>query len=222
MNELLYQTIIHETKNSFTILKNSMKILETRHPDLGSDNRWRDMREELTDMLSLFQDAAYLKEDISITKRAHSLPDFLNECIRKCGIDQTYQNIHILRRYQPDFPAVFFDGHSLSHAVTNLLKNAAEAILACPEYRAGTQTGIITVQASFDETNVILHIADNGCGIPMQHQAPAITPFQSTKEGGTGLGLVITERILNAHDGSLQLLPLKQGTDVRIIFPIHP
>ena len=102
------------------------------------------------------------------------------------------------------------DRHQLGQAVTNILKNAAEAIEARaanaePDYR-----GIIGVDVSEDEKFITIAVSDNGIGLP-QDRERILEPYVTTREKGTGLGLAIVNKIVEEHGGEMNFSSLEEG-----------
>jgi len=113
-----------------------------------------------------------------------------------------------------------FDRRLLSQAVTNIVKNATEAIAAVPENERGQ--GQISVL--LDDTHpdyLILAVTDNGKGFPVEGRQRLLEPYMTTREGGTGLGLPIVAKILEEHGGGMELVdnPAGRGGQVRMWIP---
>jgi two-component system nitrogen regulation sensor histidine kinase NtrY len=96
-----------------------------------------------------------------------------------------------------------FDRRLISQALTNIVKNATEAIGAVPAATLGR--GRIAVTARRDGKDVVIDVIDNGIGLPKENRARLLEPYVTTREKGTGLGLAIVGRILEEHGGNLEL-----------------
>ncbi len=96
-----------------------------------------------------------------------------------------------------------FDRRLISQALTNIIKNATEAIGAVPPAELGR--GRITVSAWRDGKEAVIDVIDNGIGLPKENRARLLEPYVTTREKGTGLGLAIVGRILEEHGGRLEL-----------------
>ena len=127
--------------------------------------------------------------------------------------DTVRQAVFLLRVAHPDIdfdvelegetmPARF-DRRLISQALTNIVKNAAEAIGAVPPAELGR--GRIMVRAERDGKDVVIDVIDNGVGLPKENRARLLEPYVTTREKGTGLGLAIVGRILEEHGGRLEL-----------------
>jgi two-component system nitrogen regulation sensor histidine kinase NtrY len=96
-----------------------------------------------------------------------------------------------------------FDRRLISQALTNIIKNATEAIEAVPPETLGK--GRIEVVAARDGDDIIIDVIDNGIGLPKVARARLLEPYVTTREKGTGLGLAIVGRVLEDHGGKLEL-----------------
>ena len=112
------------------------------------------------------------------------------------------------------------DERMLGQALTNVLKNAAEAVAARlagaktgAKGRSGAKTvGRIRVRLVSDEAGVAFEVEDNGVGLPAKDRDRLTEPYVTTREKGTGLGLAIVKRILEDHGGELELTDARKGS----------
>jgi signal transduction histidine kinase len=103
------------------------------------------------------------------------------------------------------------DGFRLKQAVLNLLLNALQATPA---------GGHVVVSASGDERRLAVAVSDDGEGMSPETREKAFTPFFTTREGGTGLGLPLVRRIVEEHGGSVEIASTPgRGTTVTTVFP---
>jgi two-component system, NtrC family, nitrogen regulation sensor histidine kinase NtrY len=127
--------------------------------------------------------------------------------------DTVRQVVFLLRVAHPDIdfdvalaaetmPARF-DRRLISQALTNIIKNATEAIAAVSPAELGR--GRIVVRANREGKNVVIDVIDNGIGLPKENRSRLLEPYVTTREKGTGLGLAIVGRILEEHGGRLEL-----------------
>ena len=107
------------------------------------------------------------------------------------------------------------DREHLFRVMSNLMRNAVQALET-----SETPNGRITVSAHREGRKVIVDVSDNGPGIPPKAREHLFKAFQaSTKKGGTGLGLVIAQELIQAHGGSLTLVESGRGALFRIEMP---
>ncbi|MDL4619322.1 two-component system sensor histidine kinase AtoS [Citrobacter amalonaticus] len=112
-------------------------------------------------------------------------------------------------------PAIVADRELLKQVILNILINAVQAISARGEIRIRTWQYSATQQA--------VMIEDNGCGIDIALQKKIFDPFFTTKASGTGLGLALSQRIINAHQGDIRVASIPGcGATFTLILPINP
>jgi two-component system nitrogen regulation sensor histidine kinase NtrY len=117
-----------------------------------------------------------------------------------------------------------FDRRLISQALTNIIKNATEAIEAVPAETLGK--GRIDVVAARDNEDIVIDVIDNGIGLPKVSRARLLEPYVTTREKGTGLGLAIVGRVLEDHGGRIELndaadlRPGARGAWMRLRFAI--
>jgi two-component system nitrogen regulation sensor histidine kinase NtrY len=104
---------------------------------------------------------------------------------------------------QADAMPARFDRRLISQALTNIIKNATEAIAAVPAAELGR--GHIMVSARREGREAVVDVVDNGIGLPKENRARLLEPYVTTREKGTGLGLAIVGRILEEHGGRIEL-----------------
>jgi two-component system nitrogen regulation sensor histidine kinase NtrY len=106
------------------------------------------------------------------------------------------------------------DATMIGQALTNLIKNAGEAIEAYQEKAPPGFSPEIRVSLDADDTGAVIRIMDNGTGLPPD-RARLFEPYVTTRDKGTGLGLPIVKKIIEEHGGTLALLdaPIFDGND---------
>ena len=103
-----------------------------------------------------------------------------------------------------------FDRRLISQALTNIIKNATEAIEQVPPEELGK--GRIEVIAGRHDEDILIDVIDNGIGLPKVARARLLEPYVTTRAKGTGLGLAIVGRVLEDHGGRIEL---KDASDFR-------
>jgi two-component system nitrogen regulation sensor histidine kinase NtrY len=119
-----------------------------------------------------------------------------------------------------------FDRRLISQGLTNIIKNAGEAIAAVPADQLGK--GRIVVSAQRDGTDIVIDVVDNGIGLPKENRSRLLEPYVTTRDKGTGLGLAIVGKILEEHGGGIELrdaaekFPGQRGAWMRLRFAAEP
>jgi signal transduction histidine kinase len=127
----------------------------------------------------------------------------------------THTGIKVEWTPDPQVPRIMLDPGRLKQVLWNLISNAAEAM---------PDGGVIVAQTGFekDSGSVTVEIADVGEGIDEEHIEQVFDPFFTTKREGVGLGLVNARSLVEAHGGTLELLPRDgRGTRAMIRLPIQ-
>jgi two-component system nitrogen regulation sensor histidine kinase NtrY len=115
-----------------------------------------------------------------------------------------------------------FDRRLISQALTNIIKNATEAIAAVPSAELGR--GRINVTTMREESDIVIDVVDNGIGLPKENRSRLLEPYVTTRDKGTGLGLAIVGKIIEDHGGRIELrdagerTPGARGAWVRLRF----
>jgi signal transduction histidine kinase len=130
------------------------------------------------------------------------MKDLLQECVRQFD-DPMWS---VVFEIEPDLPPVWGDRGLLVQALLNLIINAKEAM---------PDGGRVAVQVRFSPFSTLngqihraveINVIDEGSGIPPENRERIFDPFFTTKRQGTGLGLALTHKIINAHGGSIELI----------------
>ena len=101
----------------------------------------------------------------------------------------------------------------IKQVLLNVIVNAIQSLSGAGEIR------ILT--AAHGEHAVMLRVSDNGCGIPLAIRERIFDPFFSTKPSGTGLGMAIARRIVESHQGSIEIDSVEgQGCSVTLVLPV--
>ena len=123
------------------------------------------------------------------------------------------RGVTIKTRLARQLTATPVDATQLQQVLVNLVKNAVQAM---------TTGGTLTLQTGENSDSVWVSVADTGGGIPQEQINRIFEPFYTTKKKGSGLGLMIVQRIVRAHNGRIELdSHVGRGTTFRIWLPLH-
>jgi len=148
-------------------------------------------------------------------------PQDLAELVRAQVFSQRVANPDIAIELKEPLPeaSAMADGRMLAQALTNILKNAAEAVHARLE-AAPKPAGRIRVRMGLADDLITIEVEDNGVGLPEKDRDRLTEPYVTTREKGTGLGLAIVKRILEDHGGELVLADATRGRGARAILQL--
>jgi PAS domain S-box-containing protein len=142
-----------------------------------------------------------------------SLNDVVHETLNLLHPELENRNLHVEEKLAARLPASPIDATQIKQALVNLVKNAMQAM---------TKGGTLTLQTGEANDGVWVSVEDTGGGIPQEQLNRIFEPFFTTKKKGTGLGLMIVQRIVREHGGRIELESnVGQGTIFRIWLPLH-
>jgi PAS domain S-box-containing protein len=123
------------------------------------------------------------------------------------------RGITVKTRLAPSLTETPLDAAQLQQVLVNLVKNAAQAM---------TTGGALTLQTGETSDDVWISVSDTGGGIPQEQINRIFEPFYTTKKQGSGLGLMIVQRIVRAHNGRIEVdSHVGRGTTFKIWLPLH-
>lgn len=123
------------------------------------------------------------------------------------------RNLHVKTKLARQMPLTPIDATQIQQVLVNLVKNAIQAM---------TKGGTLSIQTGEGSEAVWFSVTDSGGGIPEELLNRIFEPFYTTKKKGTGLGLIIVQRIIRAHGGHIEVeSQVGRGTTFRIWLPLH-
>ena len=222
--------IAHEIKNPLTPIQLSAERLKRRFGSrVGPDDR--KVFDQCTDtIVRQVGDIRRMVDEFSGFARMPKpiLEDRdLNEVVREAVFLQEVGDPNI--RFELDLPErpvlARIDHRLVTQALTNVVKNAAEAIEAVGNLER--EPGLIRVRVREEPGQAVVDVEDNGKGLPSEDREKLLEPYITTREKGTGLGLAIVRKIMEEQGGSIALLDAPavaqggRGALVRLTFPIR-
>jgi len=158
---------------------------------------------------------------------AHTdMTDMLQQSVTMAESKTNRGDVAVTIEMEEDLPMIEADHHQLSQVFTNLLTNAFEALDGRGKISISCVTGAIDDDPAFaglqpPTPTVIVEVADDGPGLPHDAMDKIFDPFFTTKPQGSGLGLAIVRKIVNAHDGRIDVSSVPgAGTRFRVTLPV--
>jgi signal transduction histidine kinase len=220
----------HSIKNILQGLRGGADVVEMglRKDDLKvSRGGWPILKRNLDRIIGLTMNMLAYSRPRTLELELVKLAPMLDDCASLLAEQCRVRGVVLLIDADPEMPPVPLDAGQMHQAMMNLLSNAVEAVDA--------RVGVVTVRAGFvpqrgQEGKVQargearVDVYDNGPGIPAEIQRRIFEPFFTTKGiRGTGLGLVVTKRIVEQHGGRVVLKSeLGKGTTFSVILPVDP
>lgn len=196
--------VAHEVKNPLATVKGAAGILEKS--DLPADTRQRmvkTIRDEMDRLGDLVTQYLEFARPRAPQLRVLSLNDAVRRASEVAGGPAMPESSRINLQLDPSLPELRGDPDQLHQVLLNLIENARQAV--------GT-AGEITITTRRNELlSVLIEVADTGPGIPPDQLAQIFQPFFTTKTRGSGLGLAVSRKIVEAHGGTLTARNLPGG-----------
>lgn len=216
---LLAAEVAHEIRNPLTVIKMLLHSLDLRFP--AGDPRARDaevMSQKMEQLNQIVDRVLGFARENEPRFASLNLRGLVEELILLTRHRFQQQAIRVATRWPGNLPPVMGDAAQLGQAFLNLMLNAADAMPA---------GGRLTISARAlpsgkgSAAAVQIEFRDTGIGMSADQQRRAFTPFLgTTKEQGTGLGLAVVGRILEAHHGQIRIRSRPGvGTTFRIVLP---
>ncbi|HUJ37384.1 MAG TPA: PAS domain-containing sensor histidine kinase [Hyphomicrobium sp.] len=204
--------IAHEIKNPLTPIQLSAERLRKKYAKIITTDRetfdklTTTIERQVGDLKTMVDEFAEFARMPKPEMARHDLRHAVQEPI--VLFREGHPDIQYVLR-MPDKPLIMsFDRRLITRAVTNLVKNASEAVEAAKESHAETNgwRGRIETIVTPQSDRVMIEVIDNGIGLPKQNRARLLEPYVTTKgHKGTGLGLAMVQKITEQHGGTLTL-----------------
>ncbi|MEE8546582.1 MAG: ATP-binding protein [bacterium] len=210
--------LAHEIKNPLTAIRTFVQLMPERHerPDfLEKFNRT--VPRELDRVNNLLEDLLDLVRTPTLNISRVHVADCVGHVLETLEPEIEKRGVVVDLAIDADIQPVSADAEYLSRAIFNIVLNAVQAM---PQ---GGTLGISSEVRNVpgEEKTVLINISDDGFGIPEEHLDQIFNPFFTDKEGGTGLGLAVTNKIIEDQDGSITVRSERgKGTDFTISLPV--
>jgi signal transduction histidine kinase len=203
--------ISHEIRNPLTAIKlNLQKLDRAAHQGRVPDELRRPVEISLTEIDRLdrvVRGVLQLGHASTATRTRFSLRDVVVQALDATRPAIERRDVRIIESHDAGNDFVSGDAEQLMAMVMNLLINAAEAM---------DSAGAIHVMVSRQEHSVRLRVEDDGGGIALEDRDRIFAPFVTTKRNGTGLGLALAQRTIEAHHGTIAVVEPVRGTGAAI------
>jgi two-component system nitrogen regulation sensor histidine kinase NtrY len=208
--------IAHEIKNPLTPIQLSAERIRRKFGKDITEAKDKQIFEQCTDtIVRQVDDIRRMVDEFSRFARmpkpvmeGEDVADTVRQAVFLMKV--AHPEIDIEAEFRDDPLRAQFDRRLISQAVTNIVKNATEAIEQVPPEELGK--GRIDVVVSRESEDVLIDVIDNGIGLPKVARSRLLEPYVTTRAKGTGLGLAIVGRVLEDHGGRIEL---KDASDFR-------
>lgn len=216
--------IAHEVNQPLAAISSytqvSLNLINTEDPDLV----------KLTDILYKTQQQALragqiirrMREFVKSQAKLRSAADInslIHDTVGLCISELKQNNIKLTFELENNLPPLYVDHVQIEQVIINLIRNSVDAMKSLP----ATQPRQLTIHSHLTpDNNIQVRVKDNGPGLSEDQQQKILTPFYTTKTDGMGMGLSISNSLIEAHEGTLHFnSQIGKGTTFYFTLPIR-
>ncbi|WP_338448775.1 ATP-binding protein [Niallia oryzisoli] len=205
--------IAHEIRNPLTSIKGFLQLFKAKYTD--DQEHFELVLSELDRINLIISEFLVLAKPTAMEFKDREIKHLIKDVVTLVNTQAILNNVQIFVEFEADIPTIVCEENHLKQVFINILKNAIEAM---------PNGGNIDVKVNKLEIDkVSIKFIDHGIGIPADRIPTLGEPFYTTKEKGTGLGLMTSFKIIENHDGELKISSkLNEGTTVEVILPTVP
>lgn len=204
--------IAHEIRNPLTTVRGFLQSFMQKKEFAQFDSRLNLMITELDRANSIITEYLSLARNKLLDQSPQNLNTIIQNLLPLLESDALLNEKWIVTELLDDLPVLLLDAQEMRQLILNFVRNGLEAMLP---------GGQLTIGTFAEAEQVVLFIQDQGSGIPPEIEQKLGTPFLTTKENGTGLGLPICFNIANRHNAKIEIKTGESGTTFMVKFP-HP
>lgn len=203
--------VAHEIRNPLASIRGFVQLMQE---GMHSERYLEIMLSELDRIEEIISEFLVLAKPQAVKFALCDVRGLLENVVVLFETQATLNNVRIETDFAPDLPLMLGKENQLKQLFINLLKNATEAMADVPD-------ALLQMEARpLGEDHLRIRIVDQGCGISPHRLKKLGEPFYTTKEKGTGLGLMVSYKIVEDHQGTIQIESEPgQGTTVTLTFP---
>lgn len=206
--------LAHEIRNPLAGIAGVVEIIGRDLPATSPARAVvKDVRQEIVQINNIISDLLQTARPHPPEIRLSDLNVTVEHSVMLARQQAMSKPIEIVLKKNPALPEVEHDSSQVHQVLLNLLLNSIQAI---------DKEGRVTVELEARNLSAAIIVSDNGRGIPSEHLPSIFRPFYTTKANGTGLGLSLARRIVEQHQGTIEVASLVgQGTQFTVLLPIR-
>ena len=201
-------SIGHEVRNPMTTVRGYLQLFQRRTEFVKYDEQLRIMIEEIDRANNIITEFLSLAKNKRISLQRGNLNDAVNSLFLLIQAD-AFRMGHNVTIETGDIPETEFDPQEIRQLLLNLTRNSMEAMKT---------SGLIAIRTYYRDNAIMLEVQDTGPGMPNHILKQLGTPFVTTKDNGTGLGLPVCYRIAERHNAELKIQSSSEGTTICVVF----
>jgi signal transduction histidine kinase len=203
--------IAHEVRNPLSSIKMSLQILEKRMQPEGNDlKRFKIAQREVEHLEKLVSDVLIYAKPTAPHKDLCDLRSIIESALAMVEKSLKDKDIDVQKRYADCDDAIAVDSQMIKQALINIFQNGIDAM---------EPQGRLSISLRKENESLLIEVDDNGCGIDEEDIPYLFNPFFTKKNYGTGLGLTQVEKIIEQHNGEIEIIS-KKGEGTRFIITL--
>lgn len=202
--------IAHEIRNPLTAIKGFLQLMRGGQ---GQGDKYYDViSSEMSRIEIILNELLVLAKPTSISYAPHRLGELLEQVMLLMQTQALLNDVELEPLVRKADPVIRCDHNRIKQVLINLIKNSIEAMAG------GGQLSILVDQVK--DCTALIRIRDNGGGIPEEILHRLGEPFFTTKQNGTGLGLLVSKQIIEEHHGTMTIATMSGGAQIDIVLPM--
>lgn len=202
--------VAHEIRTPLTTIKGFVQLLYKK-ASADRQETFELILSEINRIETIISEFLLLAKPSAVHYDFRNLNDLIYDIQSLLETQAILNNVSIMTDYEAKIPLISCDANQLKQVLINIVKNAIESM---------PKGGDVLIRSGYTATSVWVKVIDQGCGIPSDRLHKLGDPFYSTKARGTGLGLMVSYKIVEEHKGKILIhSEVDKGTEVEIVFP---
>ena len=202
----------HEIKNPLASVKGMTQILPENLEDKEFIGKYMNIIPRQIDRISsIVDDLLSFGRPRKLEKTMCSINEVVEDVLALVETQCFRKRIEV-KKDLDELPKLMLDRDQINQSILNIVLNSIDSM---------QDGGILTISTSADRENILIEICDTGCGISRDNLSNIFDPFYSSKTFGTGMGLAVTYKIIDEHEGKIGVeSEVGRGTKFRITLPL--
>lgn len=205
--------IAHEIRNPLVTIGGFARILMREYADHKKVKQHTEIiTQEVSRLEKILANIMDFSKPVETVRTLIQINELLENTCYLMGPYLKSAHIQVSKKFDPSIPKIIVDQTQMKQVFLNLIKNAAESM---------TQGGKLTVESMTEDEYIKIDFTDTGEGMTPEILQNLFTPFFTTKVDGTGVGLAVSQKIIDDHNGFIKIKSVpKEGTTFSISLPI--
>ncbi|MBS4200974.1 histidine kinase [Bacillus sp. FJAT-49732] len=203
----------HEIRNPLTGIKGLISLLSEENHDQKAQFYYGVIQNEITRINAIVSELLLLGRPTAYTFEVCDTNNIVQEIAPIIQSEANYMNVELVIKYSKHKLPISCVKDQIKQVLLNLTKNSLHAIV---------EDGKLSIVLEKVQDECVIHVTDDGKGIPRDKLDQVFNPFFTMKEEGSGLGLTVCKRIIDSHNGTITIQSVQnKGTQVEIRIPLH-